>query len=70
VDFDILQRALPVEAGALFLVSRKPRHSGGVPKRLTDEKKSSKYDIISSTCQSKLKNIFGGFIYEKCTHRQ
>ena len=30
-----------------------------------DEKKSSKYGIISSTCQSKLKNIFGGFIYEK-----
>jgi len=35
-----------------------------VQKRLTGEKKSSKYAIISTTCQSKLKNIFGGFIYE------
>jgi len=37
---------------ALF-VSRKPRDSRVVQNRLTGEKKSSKYDIISSTCQSK-----------------
>jgi len=36
-------------------VSRKPRDSRVVQKRLTVEKKSSKYDIISMTCQSKLK---------------
>jgi hypothetical protein len=40
-----------------------------VGKRLTDEKKSSKYGKIRLTCQSKLKNIFGGFIYEKGNHR-
>jgi len=38
-----------------FVVSRKPRDSRVVQKRLTVEKKSSKYDIISMTCQSKLK---------------
>ena len=53
-----------------FVVLRKPRDSRVVQKRLTGETKSSKNDIISSTCQSKLRNIFGGFIYEKCTHRQ
>jgi len=55
---------------APLFVSRKPRHSGGVQKRFTGEKKSSKYAIIEKTCQSKLKSIFGGFIYEKGDHRQ
>ncbi|MBQ7357425.1 MAG: hypothetical protein IJW65_01680, partial [Clostridia bacterium] len=42
----------------------KPRDSRVVQKRLTGERKSSKYVIIEKTCQSRLKNIFGGFIYE------
>ena len=54
----------------LFFVKRKPRDSRVVEKRLTGERKSSKYVIIEATCQSKLKNIFGGFIYEKSDHRQ
>ena len=54
----------------VFVAKRKPRHYGGVQKRLTGERKSSKYVIIEETCQSKLKNIFGGFIYEKSDHRQ
>ena len=45
-------------SGLTFYANRKPRHSGGVEKRLTGEKKSSKYDIISSTCQSKLKRTY------------
>ena len=36
--------------------------------RLIGDKKSSKYFIIRMTLQSKLKNIFGGFIYEKGVH--
>ena len=50
--------------------NRKPRDSRVVQKRLTGEQKSSKYVIIVKTCQSKLKNIFGGFIYEYHKHRQ
>ena len=53
-----------------IFVKRKPRDSRVVEKRLTGERKSSKYVIIEETCQSKLKNIFGGFIYEKSDHRQ
>ena len=39
-------------------------------KGYADEKKSSKYGIIELTCQSKQRTIFGGFIYEKGSHRQ
>ena len=46
--------AIGIYRSPLF-VSRKPRDSRVVLKRLTDEKKSSKYVIISLTCQSKIK---------------
>lgn len=36
-----------------LIVSRKPHDSRMILKRLTDEKKSFKYVIISMTCQSK-----------------
>ena len=57
-------------SAAPFFVSRKPRDSRVVGKRLTDERKTSVYDIIKTTCQSKYKNIYGGLIYEKGSHRQ
>ena len=51
------------------IVKRKPRDSRVVEKRLTDEEKSSDCDIIKKTCQSKIKNTIGGYIYEKRKHR-
>ena len=51
--------------GSLFLYNENHAIVAWFKRGSADEKKSSKYDIISSTCQSKLKNIFGGFIYEK-----
>ena len=44
---------------------RKPRDRGVVQKRLTDEKKSSKYDLISTTCQSELKTYLENLSVKK-----
>jgi hypothetical protein len=41
--------------GLLFLEKENPTIVAGFNKGYADERKSSKYDIISSTCQSKLK---------------
>jgi len=55
IRFRIRKTRFSVIAEERVIVSRKPRDSRVVQKRLTVEKKSSKYDIISMTCQSKLK---------------
>ena len=52
---------------AQLFCNRKPRHSGVVQKRLTDEKKFSKYVIISLTCQSNRKTYLENLSMKKVT---
>ena len=52
-----------------MFVNQKPRDSRVVEKRLTGEKKSSVCGRIKTTCQSKIKTTYGGFINEKRKHR-
>ena len=52
---------------APYSCNRKPRHSGVVQKRLTDEKKFSKYVIISLTCQSNRKTHLEDLSMKKVT---
>ncbi|MBP3554984.1 MAG: hypothetical protein J6K63_05000, partial [Clostridia bacterium] len=59
----IIQKNAFDELSKAFFVKRKPRDSRVVEKRLTDEEKSSDCDIIKKTCQSKIKNTIGGYIY-------
>lgn len=52
---------------ALFVVYRKPRHSGGVQKRLTDVERQKNSDCvrIEATCQSQTRNnTIGGHYNE------
>ena len=48
-----------------IFVNRKPRDSRVVEKRLTDEEKNLQIWYNKKDLPVKLKNIFGGFIYEK-----
>ena len=48
-----------------LFVNRKPRDSRVVEKRLTDEEKNLQIWYNKKDLPVKLKNVFGGFIYEK-----
>ena len=64
-DSHIIFKALYTKVCGAFVVNRKPRDSRVVEKRLTDEEKILQIWYNKKDLPVKLKNIFGGFIYEK-----
>lgn len=63
----INDKETPDLKGPAFFVYRKPRHSGGVQKRLTDVERQKNSDCvrIEATCQSQTRNnTIGGHYNE------